>query len=434
MLELASAALAEAGLGAVLLRSGLDRPLLEVLLDRAAERRAAWAALDTLPWRWRYGGDGAWQALPRRAWYVDGGVLLVAHAALPDAPWRPGATRRLAAAVRGTPPARPGIRPADPDLQVVRAAVELAQADRPYREPHEELAALLQRPGADGWRRRAGEAGLERPVAPVVAAAQGLAAGTWPPAPRRRPAAERLGRRLRASLPGRAGRLARGRPLDADVVRCRFAGLELLAGRGVFLPRRVSEPLVDAVVELLDGLGRPGAVADVGTGCGAVALAVAAARPSARVVATELDGLAASWARRNARRLGLPVSVRVGSLLEPLLSAGTGRLDVVVGNVPCLLPGQDADVRDAGSTAYVGRDADGLGLHRALLEQAGRALAPGGRVLVQLQPHQWAALRPFADGAGYSLEVTHSDDVAHLCVLRSTAVGQRAGRLEPPTG
>jgi release factor glutamine methyltransferase len=147
----------------------------------------------------------------------------------------------------------------------------------------------------------------------------------------------------------------------------------------VFTPRPATEELVDAVLERVgDG---PARIADVGTGSGAVGIAVAVHRPAVEVVATDFCAKAVALARRNALRHGVLERVRV--LHADLLDGVDGPLDLIVANLPYLPPGREADFPEEPAKAVVSTG-DGLDHYRRLAAAAARVLAPGGRLLVQL--------------------------------------------------
>jgi release factor glutamine methyltransferase len=155
--------------------------------------------------------------------------------------------------------------------------------------------------------------------------------------------------------------------------------LENEPGR-VFVPRPATERLVDAALERLGD--RPARVADVGTGSGAIAVALAARHPTVEVWASDTSEEAARLARRNARRLGVVdrVDVRVGDLLEGL----PRDLDLVLANLP-YLPADAPDERythEPSDAVYA--PGDGLEHYRRLLAQAGDHLGRDGAVIVQL--------------------------------------------------
>ena len=140
-----------------------------------------------------------------------------------------------------------------------------------------------------------------------------------------------------------------------------FRRLELAVDRRVLVPRPETEHLVEAALELPEGAR----VVDVGTGSGAVALALKDERPDLRVVATDVSADALDVARANAARLGLDVEFVLGDLLEPV----EGDVDAVVSNPPYVktearLPPEIARHEPPGAL-YAGED--GLDIIRRLV-------------------------------------------------------------------
>ena len=160
-----------------------------------------------------------------------------------------------------------------------------------------------------------------------------------------------------------------------------FHGLDLLTAPGlVFTPRPTTETLVDAALARIDE--RPATIADVGTGSGAIAVALAAARPDVEVWATDTSEAAVQLARANAARHGVDARVHVvqGNLLEPVPSA----VDLVVANLPYLPDSERRPEYDSEPPDAVYAPGDGLGPLRRLVEicEAGKLAMPGF-VLVQ---------------------------------------------------
>jgi release factor glutamine methyltransferase len=177
----------------------------------------------------------------------------------------------------------------------------------------------------------------------------------------------------------------------APEVRCYFGGIPLRVPRGVFVPAATTEHLLHAAIHAASAFTRP-TIVDVGTGCGAVALAAANALPRASVIATDVSKLALRAARANRTRLRLRnVRLVYGSLLTPLPRRLKGKVAVVVGNVPYIPPPlADAVERAFPEGSAIGRGTDGLDLVRELAREARKFLMPGGSLVLQLADFQWA--------------------------------------------
>lgn len=169
-----------------------------------------------------------------------------------------------------------------------------------------------------------------------------------------------------------------------------FYDLALLTSPGrVFTPRPATERLVAAALERIDG--KPVRVADVGTGSGAVAVALAVNRPTVEIWATDTSEDAVQLARANAERHGVADRVHVlqGDLLEPIPVP----VDLVVANLP-YLPEREHDDRYADEPpAAVYAPGDGLDPYRRLLNacREGKLVSPGGTVLIQFHREPLAA-------------------------------------------
>ena len=163
--------------------------------------------------------------------------------------------------------------------------------------------------------------------------------------------------------------------------------LETAPGR-VFTPRPTTEALVDAALDRIDGV--PMRIADVGTGSGAIAVALAARKPNVEIWATDTNAEAVELARANADRLGVADRVHVlhGDLLDPLPAP----VDLIVANLP-YLPESEHDARyDEEPQDAVYAPGDGLGPYRRLLVACRDGkLETGGTVLLQYQGKPYAA-------------------------------------------
>lgn len=172
-------------------------------------------------------------------------------------------------------------------------------------------------------------------------------------------------------------------------MRTTFYDLELLAAPGrVFTPRPASERLVTAALDRIDGV--PMHVADVGTGSGAVAVALAVNKPNVEVWATDTNPDAVTLARENAARHGVGDRVHVvqGSILDPVPAA----VELVVANLPYLPESRHDSRYDAEPDDAVYAPGDGLGPYRRLLDACRDGkLETGGTVLLQFHAEPFAA-------------------------------------------
>lgn len=190
-----------------------------------------------------------------------------------------------------------------------------------------------------------------------------------------------------------------------------FHGLRLEVGPAVLVPRPDTETLVDWALELLGGpLAQP-AVADLGTGSGAIALAVKHRCPQARVTAVERSAAALAIARANGERLGLAVDWRAGDWWQPL--AGQ-RFDLVLSNPPYVAPGDPHlhALRHEPHDALV-PPGHALAAFEAIVGGAGPHLAPGGRLLLEHGFDQADAVRRRLSVAGFECIGTRRDLAGH---------------------
>jgi release factor glutamine methyltransferase len=183
-----------------------------------------------------------------------------------------------------------------------------------------------------------------------------------------------------------------GIPLQYITGEQPFLDLSLQVAPGVFVPRPETEGLVEAALEVIRGTDHP-VVVDVGTGTGAIALAVKARRPDARVLATDVSEVAVTMARSNAARHGLAVDVRHGDLMAVVPGDLRGRVDLLVSNPP-YVRAQDyqdlpQEVKAEPYEALVG----GTQLHARLVQAAVDWLSPGGWLAVEIGDDQGPGVR-----------------------------------------
>ena len=208
-----------------------------------------------------------------------------------------------------------------------------------------------------------------------------------------------------------------GVPFAYAVGRTGFRTLDLQIDPRALIPRPETEGLVELVLRAMretgNGKGETwGAVADIGTGCGCIALALAVEGAFERVIAVERSRDAAALARENVALLQppLPVEVREGDLLGPL--AGE-RYRAIVSNPPYLTEAEyaalDPAVRLFEPREALVSGADGLTATRALLEGAAALLEPGGCVVLEIDERRADAARRLARRHGWSRVAVYDD-------------------------
>lgn len=179
-----------------------------------------------------------------------------------------------------------------------------------------------------------------------------------------------------------------------------FYGLRFAVDARVLVPRPETETLVDAVRTY--AAGRPLTVVDVGTGSGAIAVALAASEPRLRVIATDVSGDALAVARANAEANGARIEFREGDLLAPIIEP----VDVVAANLPYLRD-EDLDrlAGDRTSLAFEPRVAtvagpEGLALVRRAIADLARVLSPDGAAFFECDPPQVRAISELLEPLG----------------------------------
>ena len=200
------------------------------------------------------------------------------------------------------------------------------------------------------------------------------------------------------SIEKAAHRLKRGMPFQYAVGTAAFRHLTLRVDQRVLIPRQETELIVDLTLGLADG---GGIVADVGTGSGAIALALASEGRFERVIATDVSEDALAVARSNleaipADRRGL-VEFRTGDLLAPLRGEG---LRAVVSNPPYISPSESGDlpagVRDWEPHLALFSAEDGMAAIRAIVRDAPLVLASGGVLVLEVDARRAGLARAWA--------------------------------------
>lgn len=200
-------------------------------------------------------------------------------------------------------------------------------------------------------------------------------------------------------------RRADGEPVAYLVGEKEFFGLPLQVDARVLVPRPDTEVLVAWALELLAGRSAP-RLLDLGTGSGAIALALAHARPDARIEAVDRSAEALQVAAANAQRLGVTVRFRQADWFE----GAAGPYDLVVSNPPYVAEADPhlAALRHEPLSALAA-GADGLDDLRAIAAEAPRHLAPGAWLLLEHGHDQGPAVRDLLAAAGLHGSVSRRD-------------------------
>ncbi len=200
----------------------------------------------------------------------------------------------------------------------------------------------------------------------------------------------------------------RGVPLAYLLGEWEFWSLPLFVTSGVLVPRPETELLIEWGIEFLKG--RPKArIAEIGTGSGCIAIALAVELPGATVDTVEISPAAVEVAQRNIERHRLAGRVRLheGDLLAPL--AGEATYDLIVSNPPYIAPGDPrlepaVAAHEPAIALYDAPGGDGLGIYRRIVAQSGAHLASGGGLLFELPEDGASAIRELLEKWGYSVE------------------------------
>ena len=208
----------------------------------------------------------------------------------------------------------------------------------------------------------------------------------------------------RAMLERRAG----GEPLAYVTAACEFRGLRLQLTPDVLVPRPETELLVEWALECLDtAAGTSPSVVDLGTGSGAVALAIQHARPQAQVCASDTSLAALAVARANGLRLQLPVHWLAGDWWAPM----AGRRYALAVSNPPYIAGDDLHLQALRHEprAALTPEGDGLDALRHIVAGAPAHLLPGAWLLLEHGHDQADAVQQMLLGQGFKAAQTRMD-------------------------
>ena len=210
-----------------------------------------------------------------------------------------------------------------------------------------------------------------------------------------------------------------GEPV-ARILRSReFWGLPLKLSAATLVPRPDTETTVELALEMLHTAPRPDRgwrIADIGTGSGAILLALLSELPDAYGVGTDISENALQTASSNAADLGL--AGRAGFVACDYATALCGAFDLIVSNPPYIrsaeIAGLATEVRDHDPRAALDGGADGLDAYRALIPQAARLLAPGGVLVVEAGQGQSGDIEGLMTATGLMLPGPPKADLAGI--------------------
>jgi release factor glutamine methyltransferase len=210
-----------------------------------------------------------------------------------------------------------------------------------------------------------------------------------------------------------AARRLQREPVARIVGHKEFWGLPLRLSPATLVPRPETETVVEAALAAIDGGGprnRALRIADLGTGSGALLVALLTELPNAEGIATDVSFEALQTARDNARRLELGRRARFAGC--DFAAALSGPFDVIVSNPPYVMSGDmeglSPEVRRDPRRALDGGP-DGLGCYRTIAGQVARLLTPGGHLVVELGFGQEAQVAAILRMAGLAPRRAHTD-------------------------
>jgi release factor glutamine methyltransferase len=224
-------------------------------------------------------------------------------------------------------------------------------------------------------------------------------------------------------------RRIRREPLQHLTGTQEFWGLTFKTGPEALIPRPESELLIEAALEFAP---EASILADIGTGSGCLAVALAKVFPESEVYATDLSpgALDIAWKNAAAHRVSGRIRFMQGDLYAPLFEAGLwGTMDLLVSNPP-YIPGRlleqlQPEVRDYEPRAALDGGKDGLLFYRRLLSRAVDVLAPGGRMILELGAGQDRDVKRLASAAGMESIRVFADLAGIARVLVATSPSRK---------
>ena len=233
-----------------------------------------------------------------------------------------------------------------------------------------------------------------------------------------------------AELAQFAARRLYGEPVARITGLKEFWGLQFALSADTLVPRPDTETIVEAALECLDTGGprsRALRIADLGTGSGAILLALLSELPNATGIATDINLAALRTARSNAMRNSL--AHRAHFIACDYASALAGDLDLIVSNPPYIpsiaIPGLETEVRDHDPRRALDGGADGYDAYRVIAPEAARLLTTGGLLVVEVGHDQSDTVAGLMKAAGLALPRAAKTDLGGV---KRAVMGQKKPR------
>jgi release factor glutamine methyltransferase len=214
-----------------------------------------------------------------------------------------------------------------------------------------------------------------------------------------------------------AHRRLAGEPVARIVGKKEFWGLPIELSAATLVPRPDTETVVERALEILRAEGaqdRTLRIADLGTGSGAILLALLSELPDARGIGTDISADALATAETNAAQLGL--ADRADFIRCDYAAGLSGTFDLIVSNPPYIrtkdIAGLATEVRDHDPHLALDGGADGLAAYRALIPRSAALLAPGGALVVEAGQGQSEAIGTLMTAAGLTVDRCPKSDLA----------------------
>jgi release factor glutamine methyltransferase len=233
-----------------------------------------------------------------------------------------------------------------------------------------------------------------------------------------------------AQLAQFADRRIKGEPVARIIGEKEFWGLPLQLSTDTLVPRPDTETIVEAALACLAEAGpltRPLRIADLGTGSGAILLALLHELPNANGIATDINFPALQTAKRNAERTGL--AHRAQFVRCDYASALAGGFDLIVSNPPYIpsadIAALDIEVREHDPLRALDGGADGYDAYRVIAPEAARLLRNDGVLVVEVGHDQSETVAALMDAAGLALPWAPKTDLGGI---RRAVMGQKKPR------